>query len=181
MPWSFALPQPIFASPFLAVATPIATGNVVALLVNRNKTQATYRSLRQPPFRPPGWLFPPMWTLLYGLMGYASHHATVTASQSLTLAVRDANHSAQTLYTSQLVLNFMWMPLFFGFGRPATALGDLALLAGTVGMLMANWWKADRTAFWLMVPYSAWLAYATYLNTGVGILNNWALPEKKSE
>ncbi|KAJ5280477.1 hypothetical protein N7478_005849 [Penicillium angulare] len=179
MPWSFALPQGVFASPLLSVATPIVGGTVTALLVNRNKTQNTYRDLRQPPFSPPSWLFAPAWTALYGLMGYASHHATVTASRSLLTAVHDANHNAQTLYTTQLALNFLWMPLFFGVGRPAAALGDMALLIGNVTVLLVNWWDADRTAFWLMTPYAAWLGYAAYLNAGVGYLNGWSLPEKK--
>ncbi|KAJ5641657.1 hypothetical protein N7490_005657 [Penicillium lividum] len=179
MPWSFALPQGVFTSPVLAVATPIIGGTVTALLVNRNKTQSTYRDLRQPPFSPPGWLFGPAWTLLYGLMGYASHHATTTASTSSLLTA--SNSSAQTLYTTQLALNFLWMPLFFGVGRPAAALGDMALLAGNVALLMVNWWSADRTAFWLMTPYAAWLGYATYLNAGVGYLNGWRLPKNKSE
>lgn len=112
-------------------------------------------------------------------MGYASHHATTTASQSLSLAVRDANVAGQTLYTTQLALNFLWMPLFFGLGRPALALGDLTLLAGNVGALMVNWWTADRTAFWCLVPYAAWLGYAGYLNAGCGILNGWTVPRKE--
>lgn len=120
-----------------------------------------------------------MWTVLYGMMGYASHHATQTAAASFSLAVRDANARAQTLYTSQLVLNFLWMPLFFGVGRPAAALGDLTLLAGNVMLLLANWWTADRTAFWLMTPYYAWLGYAAYLNASIGHLNGWRLPETK--
>ncbi|KAJ5103218.1 hypothetical protein N7532_003747 [Penicillium argentinense] len=179
MPWSFALPQGVFTSPLLSVATPIIGGTAVALLVNRNNTQNTYRDLRQPPLNPPAWLFAPVWTVLYGMMGYASHHATVTAANSVSLAVREANAKAQTLYTTQLALNFLWMPLFFGAGRPASALGDMALLVGNVTALLANWWSADRIAFWLMVPYYAWLGYASYLNVGVGYLNGWSLPDKK--
>ncbi|OOQ83913.1 benzodiazepine receptor family protein [Penicillium brasilianum] len=181
MPWSFALPQAIFTSPLLAIATPIAVGTTSALLTNRTNTKETYTTLRQPPFSPPAWLFGPAWTLLYGLMGYASHHATALASQSLIPAVHEANRSAQTLYTTQLGLNFIWMPLFFGLGRPATALGDMALLIGNVSLLLANWWDADRTAFWLMAPYLGWLGYAAYLNAGVGYLNGWTLPKKKRE
>lgn len=114
-------------------------------------------------------------------MGYASHHATMTAHQSFSLAVREANDTAQTLYTTQLALNFLWMPLFFGMGRPASALGDMALLIGNVTMLLANWWSADRTAFWLMTPYYAWLGYASYLNAGTGYLNGWTLPRASSK
>lgn len=144
-----------------------------------SNTKETYRNLRQPPFSPPAWLFAPAWTLLYGLMGYASHHATVVASQSFLPAVQEANRSAQTLYTTQLALNFLWTPLFFGLGRPASALGDMALLICNVGALMANWWDGDRTAFWLMAPYLGWLGYASYLNAGVGYLNGWTLSRKE--
>lgn len=94
----------------------------------------------------------------------------MTAHWSFSLAAHEANDTAQTLYTTQLALNFLWMPLFFGMGRPASAMADLALLIGNVTMLMANWWSADRTAFWLMTPYYAWLRYASYLNAGVGYL-----------
>jgi benzodiazapine receptor len=114
-------------------------------------------------------------------MGYASHHAAAHASHSFSLAVRDANSNAQTLYTTQLALNFLWMPLFFRLGRPAVALGDLTLLAGTVGALMVNWWSADRTAFWCLVPYATWLGYAAYLNAGCGILNGWRIPTGEKE
>jgi tryptophan-rich sensory protein len=72
------------------------------------RTKNTYRQLRQPPFNPPGSLFAPVWTVSYGMMGYAAHHATMTASRSFSLAVRYANDSAQTLYTAQLVLNNLW-------------------------------------------------------------------------
>lgn len=144
-----------------------------------NATKETYYNLRQPPFSPPSWLFGPAWTVLYGLMGYASHHATMTARNSFSLAVRDANDTAQSLYTTQLALNYLWMPLFFGFRQPATAMGDMTLLIGNVAVLMGNWWSADRTAFWLMTPYLAWLGYASYLNAGTGYLNGWALPTSK--
>ncbi|KAF7181440.1 hypothetical protein CNMCM7691_000658 [Aspergillus felis] len=81
--------------------------------------------------------------------------------------------SSQTLYTTQLVLNYLWMPLFFGVRKPGWALADIVALGATVGKLMATWWDIDRTAFWMMLPYAGWLCFATYLNVGVGWLNNW--------
>ncbi|KAJ5543592.1 hypothetical protein N7535_006016 [Penicillium sp. DV-2018c] len=179
MPWSLALPQAILTSPFLAVATPLTAGTAVALLTNRKENREIYRNLKQPPFSPPGWLFAPAWTVLYSLMGFASHHSNKIATESLSVAARCANDTAQSLYTTQLALNFMWMPLFFRLGRPASALADLTLLATNVGALMLNWWTADRTAFWCLVPYGVWIGYAAYLNTGVGILNNWSIYQKE--
>ncbi|RHZ51658.1 TspO/MBR family protein [Aspergillus thermomutatus] len=171
MPWSFALPQEFFTSPVLAVATPIGVGSLVGYLVNKlGHTKELYSRLRQPPLRPPAWVFGPVWTILYGMMGYAAHHATTSAT---LLTPATAVASSQTLYTAQLVLNYLWMPLFFGVRKPGWALADIVVLGGTVGKLMATWWDIDHTAFWMMVPYAGWLCFATYLNASVGWLNEW--------
>ncbi|KAI9369384.1 TspO/MBR-related protein [Aspergillus egyptiacus] len=171
MPWSLALPQAIFASPLLSTLTPIATGSAVGYLVNRHGTTPKYNTLVQPPLSPPAWLFPPVWTLLYGIMGFAAHHASTKIPRGPALS------TTQTLYTTQLLLNHLWMPLFFSLRKPALAAADILLLGGNVLALMRSWWDTDPLAFWLMVPYGAWLGYATYLNLGVGVLNNWRIPE----
>ncbi|KAL2869493.1 TspO/MBR family protein [Aspergillus lucknowensis] len=166
MPLSFALLDVIFALPLLSTLTPIATGSTVGYLVNRHGTKHLYKNLTQPPLAPSPWLFPPIWTTLYALMGYAAYHASSTLAEQPRAAM-------QTLYTTQLVLNHLWMPLFFGLGRPGLAALDILLLGVTVAALMAGLWDGDRTAFWLLVPYAVWLVYATYLNIGVGVLNRW--------
>ncbi|PLB33853.1 TspO/MBR family protein [Aspergillus candidus] len=174
MPWSTSLPQGILSSPLLSIGTPTASGLLVGYLVNRGgRTKGIYHSLKQPPYHPPAWLFPPVWSLLYTSMGYAAYHANVTTFDD----------SWQPLYGAQLALNYLWMPLFFGLRKPAWALADLTLLGGTVTSLMSGWWETDRTAFWFMVPYAAWLGYAAYLNVGVGVLNKWRIPggQKKGE
>lgn len=78
-----------------------------------------------------------------------------------------------TLYTLQLVLNQMFMPLFFRLGRPIPALVDISLLTGAVGYLTYIWNKVDKTAAYCLVPYVAWLSFATYLTAGTGYLNGW--------
>ncbi|KAL5338007.1 TspO/MBR-related protein [Aspergillus crustosus] len=187
MPWSFALPHAIFESPFLSTLTPIATGTTVGYLVNRRGTKPTYNTLKQPPFSPPAWIFPPVWTLLYGMIGYAAHHATASTSNVTSLAGSGISlgsgsgsslSKTQTLYTVQLLLNHLWMPLFFGLGQPGLAAVDILLLGGTVTALMREWWDSDRVAFWLFVPYAGWLGFATYLNFGVGFLNGWRVKGK---
>ncbi|KAG2415241.1 hypothetical protein HFD88_006432 [Aspergillus terreus] len=183
MPWSVALPQTLFTSPVLSVLTPITAGSLIGYLVNtRQGTKQTYRSLRKPPFYPPPWLFAPVWTILYGMMGYAAHHATTTGfSVSSSLATRELTASSQMLYVSQLVLNYLWMPLFFGMRKPRWALADILLLGVKVDTLMGMWWQTDRTAFWLLAPYAAWLGYATYLNAAIGVVNNWTIRSDKNE
>ncbi|KAL4895906.1 TspO/MBR-related protein [Aspergillus ambiguus] len=183
MPWSAALPQTLFTSPVLSVAAPITAGSLVGYLVNRGRgTKETYKSLRKPPYYPPSWLFAPVWTVLYGMMGFAAHHATITGfSTTASLTLRELTASSQTLYVSQLALNYLWMPLFFGMGKPSWALADILMLGVNVGALLRTWWKTDCTAFWLMMPYAAWLGYATYLNAAIGVVNNWTLREDKRE
>lgn len=104
-------------------------------------------------------------------MGYAAYHATT----STELLVYTDPDRAKTLYTSQLVLNWLWMPLFFSLRRPDLALVDVLLLGANVAGLMRDWWTTDRAAFWMIVPYAGWLGFATYLNAGVGYLNNWRI------
>lgn len=157
---------------------------ILKVTPGKSRTKQTYHSLKKPPLYPPTWAFPVVWTVLYGMMGFAIHHATVSGTiageyppslSSPSSIVQDWTVKSQTLYISQLALNHLWMPLFFMFRKPAWALADLLLLSGNVAALMHIWWKHDRVAFWLMTPYAAWLGVATYLNAGVGILNNWVI------
>lgn len=86
-----------------------------------------------------------------------------------------------TLYTVQLVLNQLFMPLFFGLGRPVEALIDVTLLTGAVGYLTYIWSKVDQTAMYCLVPYVAWCSFATYLTAGTGYLNGWTFEKTDAE
>lgn len=135
-----------------------------------------------------------MWTLLYGVTGYAAHRA-IGGALSLAPAVSSLAHSldlplpvahrAAALYTAQLGLNLAWMPLFFGARRPALALADIAALLGLNGYLAwlffappAQGGLGDSVAGWCYVPYVAWLGFAAYLNLGVGYLNGWDISDE---
>lgn len=67
----------------------------------------------------------------------------------------------------QLGLNLIWMPLFFGFGRPLAATVDIVALTGTVGYLAYTWSGVDETSAWIMAPYLAWLSFASYLSVSL--------------
>jgi translocator protein len=84
-----------------------------------------------------------------------------------------------TLYTIQLVLNLIWMPLFFGFKRPIEATVDIVALTGLTGYMTYVWGQVDEVAGWCLVPYIGWLSFATYLCAGAGYLNNWDLAGKE--
>jgi translocator protein len=84
-----------------------------------------------------------------------------------------------TLYTIQLGLNLIWMPLFFGLKRPIEATVDIVALTGVVGYLTYIWGQVDEVAGWTLVPYLGWLGFATYLSAGTGYLNNWDFEGKE--
>lgn len=134
--------------------------------------------MKQPPFYPPGWVFGPVWTMLYSAMGYASYRATLAGFSSPSPAIHDLTRTAQTLYTVQLATNLIWTPLFFGMRKPFTAFVDILVLGGTVAWLANTYRKIDEVSFWLMVPYLGWLTFASYLNFGVGYVNNWDITDE---
>jgi benzodiazapine receptor len=95
------------------------------------ETQKTYLALKQPPYRPPPQVFGPAWTLLYGLMGYSAYRAYSVGMSPFASAEKQVltKHGA-TLYTIQLGLNLIWMPLFFWAKRPIEATVDIVALTG---------------------------------------------------
>ncbi|KAI0396214.1 TspO/MBR-related protein [Xylariaceae sp. FL0594] len=174
------IPYDVFANSAASTLLPIVLGTAVGYSTRPKQTKETYTAMKQPPFRPPPYVFGPAWTVLYGLMGYAAHRAVTRASlPSFSSAPRptDVAEVLQTLYTAQLGLNLSWMPLFFGQRRPALAFANILSLIGLNGYLTYLYFGVDNVAGWCMVPYLAWLSFATYLNGGVGYLNDWDISD----
>ncbi|KAH9214527.1 TspO/MBR family-domain-containing protein [Leptodontidium sp. 2 PMI_412] len=177
---SLTLPAALFANPAASILFPIALGTAVGFSVRPRETQKTYLALKQPPYRPPPYVFGPAWTVLYGLMGYSAYRAYSTGMSPLaSTASHLLTKQGATLYTIQLGLNLAWMPLFFVAKRPIEALVDIVALTGTVGYLTYVWGQVDAVAGWALAPYLGWLGFATYLTVGVGHLNDWNLADKE--
>lgn len=113
-------------------------------------------------------------------MGYAAYRAVHHGTSPLALpsTIRDAKAGA-TLYTVQLGLNLLWMPLFFGLNRPVLATADIVALLGLNGYLTYLWGGVDSVAAWCLVPYLGWLSFATYLSAGAAYLNDGDLRQPK--
>ncbi|KAI1399089.1 TspO/MBR-related protein [Hypoxylon fuscum] len=172
LPRLTTIPYDVFANPAASVLLPIALGTAVGFSSRPKQTQSAYLAMKQPPLRPPPQVFGPVWTLLYGLMGYAAHRAVTKYPSSLTSA-----DQMRSLYSAQLILNLLWMPLFFGLRKPALALADIVSLVGLNGYLTYLYFSVDKVAGFCQLPYMAWLGFATYLTAGVGHLNNWDISE----
>lgn len=112
-------------------------------------------------------------------MGFAAHRAYTIGTTSLNPSTVALAKQGATLYTIQLGLNLLWMPLFFGFNRPVAATVDILALGGVVSYMTYIWGQVDETAGWLFAPYLGWLGFATYLCVGVGYLNDWDMTRAK--
>lgn len=107
-------------------------------------------------------------------MGYSAYRAYSTGMSTFASTEKHLlTKQGATLYTIQLGLNLLWMPLFFWAHRPIEATVDIVALTGVTGYLTYVWGQVDPVAGWALVPYLGWLGFATYLSAGVGYLNNW--------
>lgn len=128
-------------------------------------TRNVYQSLTQPPFSPPGWLFPVVWAILYALMGIAA------AIIYLNRGDATRRRQALWLYSVQLLVNFSWSIVFFRFQAFGWSVAVILLLDVLVILTTLWFWAISRAAGKLMVPYLIWLAIASYLAIGVYLLN----------
>jgi benzodiazapine receptor len=120
-------------------------------------TSAEYQSLEQPPWAPPSWLFGPVWTVLYVLI----------AISGWLVWRRTGWTSALTVYAVQLVLNAAWTPIFFGAGQYGLALVDIVVLWFLIGATAWLFRPVSRVAAGLLLPYWAWVTFATALNAWI--------------
>ena len=123
-----------------------------------------YRSLRKPAFQPPGWVFGPVWTALYGTIAYSGYRIWRAPKSP-------ARTRALALWGTQLALNAAWTPLFFRAHRPRAALADLIALDAAAGAYTAAAAAVDPRAAKVVAPYLAWLGFATTLNGAIVVKN----------
>jgi tryptophan-rich sensory protein len=116
-----------------------------------------YSGLARPRWAPPAWLFGPVWTLLYAMMGIAVW--MVWRERGLAAA-----RTAFALFFAQLAANALWSWLFFGLHRGAMAFADILLLWILIAATILSFWRIRRLAAALLVPYLLWASYAAVLN-----------------
>jgi tryptophan-rich sensory protein len=120
-----------------------------------------YAQLKKPPFTPPGWIFGPTWTVLYVLIG----------GTGWWLWQRAHGEWLMKLWWTQLALNFMWSPVFFGLREIGRGLAVILLLLVVILVFIATAWQRHHAAAWLFVPYAAWVAFASVLNGWIFAFN----------
>lgn len=123
-----------------------------------------YATLNKPFFSPPNWLFAPAWTILYILMGIALFFVWKAPK------VKKTNEGLM-LFGAQLIFNVIWSIVFFGFRSIVGGVLSIVVLLILILMTTAQFYRIDKRAAYLMVPYLLWVCFATMLNIAVYFLN----------
>ncbi len=132
--------------------------------LTRNGTELYKTILEKPPLSPPGIVFPIVWAVLYALMGIGAARIYMTPGSHIRT-------QSLLLFLLQLLFNFLWSIIFFNLQNYGFALAWLIVLWILILRMTLNFWKIDKLAAWLQIPYLVWVAFAAYLNLGVWILN----------
>ena len=147
----------------IAIAIPLAVGGISALLTMGSMQY--FDLLEKPPLSPPGWLFPIVWTALFVLMGIASY--LIVESDGDT----DEKVGALKFYFIQLIFNLLWSVFFFNFEKYSFAFVWLLTLLFLIILTTVRFFRIDKRAALLMIPYILWGVFAAYLNLGIAVLN----------
>ena len=124
-----------------------------------------YQGLAKPPYKPPDWLFAPVWNTLFVLMAIAAWRIWDRVPPGVFRRV------ALALFGTQLLANVLWSVLFFGLQAPGAALIEILVLLALIAITTTVFWHHDRPAGLLMLPYGVWVGFALALNAGIWWLN----------
>lgn len=147
----------------IAIAIPIVVGLLSSWLTG--DSIELYKNLTQPSIAPAGWVFPIVWTVLYILMGIASYIVYIEGFEKPEVK------SALTVYAAQLIVNFFWTIIFFRLELRGLALVWLIFLWILIVITAVKFYRINKTAGYLMVPYLLWVSFAAVLNYAVWQLN----------
>ena len=122
-----------------------------------------FNLLNKPLLAPPGFVFPIVWTILYVLMGISSYLIYSENDYHSNCCIK--------IYAINLFVNFLWSPIFFGLNLRLFALIWIVILDLVVGYMIFCFYKVNKKAAYLQIPYLVWVLFATYLNLAFYLLN----------
>jgi tryptophan-rich sensory protein len=148
----------------ISVLIPLVVGGISGFFTSQS-VSGWYATIQKPWFNPPNWIFGPVWTLLYVLMGISFFVVWKTE-----VAINLKN-KAMLLFTAQLLVNFLWSYFFFYCQEPGWALVDIILMWGLILLTILSFGKISSLSAWLLVPYICWVSFAAVLNYSIWSLN----------
>ena len=144
-------------------------------LISSKAIPTWYQNLKKPKLNPPNWIFGPVWTLLYLMIGYSAYLIWNKHKQF------SLDHKyAWFVYIIQLVLNYSWTPVFFGLKKLYYALIIIIGLAASICLNSYLFYNIEPLAGILFIPYFAWVSFATYLNYSIWFLNSNVASKKEN-
>jgi tryptophan-rich sensory protein len=149
----------------ISIAIPVAIGTTAGFFTVTG-VGSWYQTINKPSWNPPGWVFGPVWTMLYIMMGVSLY---------LVWKSDINNHLKRTaigLFAVQLILNFFWSFIFFDQQQPGWAFVEIIAMWVFILLTIFAFAKVNKTAAWLLVPYISWVSFATILNYTIWKLNN---------
>jgi tryptophan-rich sensory protein len=147
----------------ISILLPLSVGAIAGMFTSQ-AVPVWYASLNRPSFSPPNWVFGPVWTFLYILLGISFFLIwKEEASKERDLAIK--------VFSIQMLLNFAWSFLFFYFNLIGAALIEIILLWTSIAAMIYLFYKIKPFAAYLNIPYLLWVSFATILNAGYYFLN----------
>ena len=147
----------------VSIAVPLVLGGIAGIFTTA-EIGGWYKSLNSPAFNPPNWVFGPVWTTLYILMG-------VSFYLIWTIPPSRARKRAIIVYLTQLLLNFLWSFIFFYFRQIDLAVVDIIVLWISIVFMLTQFYKLRPAAAYLNIPYLLWVSFAATLNIAHAALN----------
>jgi translocator protein len=149
----------------LAIAIPLAVGFISGFFTITG-VGSWYQTIQRPSWNPPGWIFGPVWTTLYVMMGIALYLIWKADTS------RNLKNYAILLFALQLTLNFLWSFIFFNQHQPGWAFAEIVALWVLILFTIFAFAKINSLAAWLLVPYISWVSFAAILNYSIWKLNS---------
>lgn len=147
----------------LSILIPLVAGFLGSIFTTP-AVKTWYLTINKPTWNPPSWLFGPVWTALFIMMGVALY---LVWSKKIDSKIR----VALKIFSAQLALNVLWSVFFFGMGNFWLAFGEIIVLWVFILVTLLLFGKVNKTAGWLLVPYLLWVTFAAYLNFTIASLN----------
>lgn len=148
----------------ISIVIPVAVG-ATAGFFTATGVDSWYQTINKPSWNPPSWIFAPVWTTLYVMMGIALYLVWKSDSSD------NLKKTAISLFAVQLILNFFWSFIFFNQQQPGWALVEIIAMWVFILLTIFAFAQVSKPAAWLLVPYISWVSFATILNYTIWELN----------
>jgi tryptophan-rich sensory protein len=140
------------------------TAGAIGSLATIPNIPSWYAALEKPALNPPNWVFGPVWSVLYLLMG-------VALALIILESTKQSKQKAYIWFGLQLILNALWSLVFFGLHLPWLGVIVIMALIISIALTIREFHRVSNISAWLFVPYLAWVCFATYLTIGIALLN----------